>query len=105
VERADGLLAELLPGHGRVHSVVRFAEGTVTGAYRVEFARAESAPVVLKLYARDDRRLAAKEAAALRFLTGHGIDVSPRLLAFSGSARALGSPRPCVVSASARDAR
>jgi aminoglycoside phosphotransferase (APT) family kinase protein len=97
VKRADGLFAELLPGRGRVRAVARFAEGSVTGAYRVEFARAESAPAVLKLYARGDRWSAAKEAAALRFLTAHGIDVSPRLLAFSGSVPGLGD-RSCVVS-------
>lgn len=96
VERADELFAELLPEHGPVSAVVRFAEGSVTGAYRIEFADAAAAPVVLKVYATGNR-CAGKEACALRFLTGHGIDVSPRVLAYRGSADALGG-RPCVVS-------
>lgn len=96
-QRAGELFTELLPAHGLVSAVSRFAEGSITGAYRVEFTRAESAPVALKIYETDSLWCAAKEARALRFLTGHGIDVSPRVLAFSKSADALGG-RPCVVS-------
>ncbi|MEU6418070.1 phosphotransferase family protein [Streptomyces spiralis] len=46
-----------------------------------------------------DRRPVARgqEARALRFLTDHGIDLSPRVLAFSRSAGALAG-RPCVIS-------
>ena len=40
LERAGELLAELLPERGPVRAVSRFAEGSVTGAYRVEFADA-----------------------------------------------------------------
>lgn len=97
VQRAGELFAELLPARGPVSTVSRFAEGSITGAYRVEFARAESAPVVLKIYETDTLWSAAKEARALKFLTDHGIDLSPRVLAFSKSAGALGG-RPCVVS-------
>jgi len=97
VQCAGELFAELLPALGPVSTLSRFAEGSVTGAYRVEFARAESAPVVLKIYESDSLWCAAKEARALRFLTSHGIDVSPRALAFSKCADALGG-RPCVVS-------
>ena len=94
VQHAGELFAGLLPAHGRVCAVSRFAEGSVTGAYRIEFAGAGSAPVVLKIY-RAGNGFAAKEARALRFLTGHGLDISPRVLAFSRSARALGG-RPCL---------
>ncbi len=98
VKRADQLLAELLPEHGPVRAVSRFSAGSVTGAYRVEFEHADSAPVVLKIYQADNSWWwAAKEAHALRFLTDHGIAISPRLLAFSRSAEAIGG-RPCVVS-------
>jgi hygromycin-B 7''-O-kinase len=96
VERAGELFAGLLPAHGPVCAVSRFAGGSVTGAYRIEFADADQAPVVLKIYGAGDR-FAAKEARALRFLTGHGLDISPRVLAFSGSAGALGG-RPYLVS-------
>ncbi|MEU0603252.1 aminoglycoside phosphotransferase family protein [Streptomyces sp. NPDC006393] len=98
VERAGALCAGLVPAYGPVRAVSRFAEGSVTGAYRIEFAHADAAPVVLKIYGTDDLWLAAKEARALRFLTDHGIDVSPRVLAFSRSAEALAG-RPCVISA------
>jgi aminoglycoside phosphotransferase (APT) family kinase protein len=94
VERAGELFAGLLPAHGRVCAVSRFAGGSVTGAYRIEFAGAGSVPVVLKIYGAGDGS-AAKEVRALRFLTGHGLDISPRVLAFSRSARALGG-RPCL---------
>jgi aminoglycoside phosphotransferase (APT) family kinase protein len=94
VERAGELFAALLPEHGRVCAVSRFDEGSVTGAYRIEFAGAGSAPVVLKIY-RAGNGFAAKEARALRFLTSHGLDISPRVLAFSRSAEALGG-RPCL---------
>jgi len=97
VERVGELFADLLPSHGPVAAVSRFAEGSVTGAYRIEFADAASAPVVLKVYGAGSLGSAVKEAHALRFLTGHGIDISPRVLAFSRSAGALGD-RPCVVS-------
>ena len=97
VARAGELLADLLPAHGPVRSVSRFAEGTVTGAYRIEFADAASAPVVLKIYEADSPVFAAKEARALRFLTDHGLDISPRALAFSRSAETLAG-RPCLVS-------
>jgi hygromycin-B 7''-O-kinase len=91
------LCAGLLPECGPVRAVSRFAEGSITGAYLVEFAAADAAPVVLKVYEGDSLWCATKEAHALRFLTGHGIDISPRLLAVSPSAAALGG-RPCVVS-------
>lgn len=97
MERAGELFADLLPGRGPVSDVSRFAEGSVTGAYRIGFVGADCAPVVLKIYESDGLWLAAKEARALRFLTEQGIDISPRVLAFSRSARALGE-RPCVVS-------
>jgi len=48
VERARELFAGVLPAPGPVSVVSRFAEGSVTGAYRVEFAGADPAPVVLK---------------------------------------------------------
>jgi hypothetical protein len=38
LERAGELLAGLLPARGLVYAVLRFAEGSVTGAYRVELA-------------------------------------------------------------------
>jgi aminoglycoside phosphotransferase (APT) family kinase protein len=98
LERAAKLLTELLPERGPVHEVSRFADGSVTGAYRVEFADPRSAPVVLKIYATENRWWAIKEALALRFLTDHGIDLSPRLLAYSEAANALDG-RPCVVCA------
>jgi hygromycin-B 7''-O-kinase len=98
VERTGELLAGLLPESGPVRGVSRFAGGSVTGAYRVEFVDARSAPVVVKVYATDDRWLATKEARALQLLTDHGIDVSPRLLAYSRSADALDG-RACVVAA------
>jgi hypothetical protein len=84
VERAGELLAGLLPAPGPVRSVSRFAEGSVTGAYRIEFAGPDPAPVVPKIYDAGNRRFAVKEARALRFLTGHGLDISPRVLAFAG---------------------
>jgi aminoglycoside phosphotransferase (APT) family kinase protein len=96
VERAGELFADLLPGRGPVSTLVRFAEGSVTGAYRVEFADAAAPPVVLKVYGTGGQS-AGKEARALRFLTGHGIDISPRVLAYRGSVDALGG-RPCLVS-------
>ena len=96
LERAGELLARLLPACGPVCAVSRFAEGSVTGAYRIEFADAGPAPVVLKIYADKSPWSAAKEARALRFLTGHGFGISPRVLAFSRSAGALGG-RPCLV--------
>ncbi|MFC1408758.1 phosphotransferase family protein [Streptacidiphilus sp. N1-12] len=94
---AGELFAELLPARGPVRAVSRFAEGSVTGAYRIGFAQADALPVVLKIYGTDSLWEAAKEARALRFLTGHGINISPRVLAFSSAADALGG-RPCVVS-------
>ncbi|MDI5962260.1 phosphotransferase family protein [Streptantibioticus silvisoli] len=97
VESAGGLLTGLLPAYGSVRAVTRFAEGSVTGAYRVDFAAAGTAPVVVKVHGRDDLVSAVREARALRFLTRHGIDVSPRVLAFSRCAELLGD-RPCVVS-------
>jgi hygromycin-B 7''-O-kinase len=96
VERVSELFAELLPERGPVRVVSRFAEGSVTGAYRVEFADAGSAPVVLKTYEPENVWWAGKEARALRFLAEHDIDISPRLLAFSKSAEVL-SGRACVV--------
>jgi hypothetical protein len=45
VERAGELFAGLLPAAGPVRTVSRFAEGSVTGAYRIEFAGADPAPV------------------------------------------------------------
>jgi hypothetical protein len=65
VEHAGALLAGLLPGSGPVRGVSRFAGGSITGAYRVEFADARSAPVVVKIYGIEDRWLATKEARAL----------------------------------------
>jgi hypothetical protein len=97
VERAGELFAGLLPASGPVRAVSRFAEGSVTGGYRIEFTGADPAPVVLKIYGAGSPRFAVKEARALRFLTGHGLDISPRVLAFSRSAGALGG-RPCLVS-------
>ena len=97
MENAGALFAELLPEHGPVRAVARFAEGSITGAYRVDFAEPESAPVVLKIYQTDTSWGAAKEAHVLRFLADHGIDIAPRVLAVSRSADALGG-RPCVVS-------
>ena len=97
LQRAGELFAELLPARGPVASVSRFAEGSVTGAYRVEFANADAAPVVLKVYETDNLWCAAKESRALKFLTDQGIDISPRVLAFAKSAQALDA-RPCVVS-------
>lgn len=94
---AGELFAELLPARGPVASVSRFAEGSVTGAYRVDFANPDAAPVVLKVYEADNLWCAAKEARALKFLTDQGIDISPRVLAFAKSAEVLGA-RPCVVS-------
>lgn len=90
VARASELFAELLPAYGPVDAVARFSEGSVTGAYRIEFADAASAPVVLKMYEPQGAWWAAKGARALSFLTEHGIDISPRLLAFSKAADALG---------------
>ena len=98
LERMGKLLAELLPERGPVHGVSRFADGSVTGAYLVEFADTRSAPVVLKIYAAENAWWATKEALALRFLTDHGIELSPRLLASSEAAEALDG-RPCVVCA------
>jgi hygromycin-B 7''-O-kinase len=97
VERAGKLFAELLPAHSPVRAVSRFAEGSVTGAYRIDFADPDSAPVVLKIYEADTLWCAAKESHVLGFLTDHGIDISPRALAISRSADVLGG-RPCVVS-------
>jgi hypothetical protein len=97
VERAGELFAGLMPAPGPVRAVSRFAEGSVTGAYRIEFADADPVPVVLKIYDAGSVRFAVKEARALRFLTGHGLDISPRVLAFSRSAGPLGG-RPCLVS-------
>jgi len=94
---ANELLADLLPARGPVRAVSRFAEGSITGAYRIEFVDADSAPAVVKIYGKHDLQSAAKEARSLRFLTDHGIDISPRALAFSSSAKAVGG-RPCVVS-------
>jgi hypothetical protein len=96
LKRAGELLARLLPAYGPVCAVSRFAGGSVTGAYRIEFADAGSVPVVLKIYEDGSPRFAAKESRALRFLTGHGLDISPRVLAFSKSAETLGG-RPCLV--------
>jgi hypothetical protein len=76
--------------------VPRFTEGSVTGAYRIEFTDTGSAPVVLKIYLDESPWLAAREPRALRFLAGHAVGVSPRVLAFSRSAEALGG-RPCLV--------
>jgi aminoglycoside phosphotransferase (APT) family kinase protein len=90
VDRAGELFVGLLPAPGPVRAVSRFAEGSVTGAYRIEFADADPAPVVLKIYEAGGLRSAVKEVRALRFLTGHGLDISPRALAFSRSASALG---------------
>jgi len=59
LERAGELLAGLLPAFGPVGAVSRFAEGSVTGAYRIEFAGAGSAPVVLKIYEDQSPRFAA----------------------------------------------
>ena len=84
VERARELFAGLLPAPGPVRAVSRFAEGSVTGAYRVEFAGADPASAVLKIYDAGNLRFAVKEARALRFLTGHGLDVSPRVLHAGG---------------------
>lgn len=97
VERASELFAELLPAYGPVGAVARFSQGSVTGAYRIDFADAASAPVVLKTYDLQNPWWAGKEARALSFLTEHGIDISPRLLAFNKSADTLGG-RACVVS-------
>lgn len=96
VERVSVLFAELLPAYGPVRAVSRFAQGSVSGAYRVEFADTATAPVVLKAYPLESPWWGIKEARALSFLTGHGIDISPRLLAFSESAKALGG-RACIV--------
>jgi aminoglycoside phosphotransferase (APT) family kinase protein len=96
-ECAGELFAELLPAHGPVRAVSRFAEGSVTGAYRVDFAGSDSAPVVLKIYEADTPWDAAKEVHVLAFLTDHGIDISPRPLAVSRAAGVLGG-RACVVS-------
>lgn len=97
LERATELLASLLPANGPVAAVSRFSEGSITGAYRVEFAHDGSAPVVLKVYQPAHMWwMAAKETHALRFLADHGIAVSPRVLAFSRSAEALGGG-PCLV--------
>jgi aminoglycoside phosphotransferase (APT) family kinase protein len=95
-ERAERLLAELLPGYGPVTGVSRFAEGTVTGAYRIGVG--DGRAVVLKVYGPGESWSAAKEAGALGFLTEHGIGISPRLLAFSRAAAALDG-RACVLSA------
>ena len=96
VERAGELLAGLLPAYGPVCAVSRFAGGSGAGAYRIEFAGAGPAPVVLKIYADSSPWPAAKEARALRFLTSHGFGIVPRALAFSRSAAAIGG-RPCLV--------
>jgi aminoglycoside phosphotransferase (APT) family kinase protein len=97
LERARELFADLLPSRGQVCAVSRFAEGTTTGAYRVEFASPDAKPIVLKVYKTGNLWSAAKEARALSFLAEHGIDVSPRVLAFSKAADAL-CGRPCVAS-------
>jgi hygromycin-B 7''-O-kinase len=96
VERASVLFAELLPAYGPVRAVSRFAQGSVNGAYRIDFTDAATVPVVLKAYPLENPWWGFKEARALSFLTEHGIDISPRLLAFSKSAEALGG-RACVV--------
>lgn len=97
LDRAGELFADLLPGHVAVRAVSRFDEGSITGAYRIDFADPAASPVVLKFYEPADLWFAAKEARALRFLTAQGVDISPRVLAFEKSARALGG-RPCLVS-------
>src|SRR5689334_4110714 len=74
VERADKLCTDLLPARGPVRAVSRFADGSITGAYRIDFVHADSASAVLKVFRANGLRSAAKEARALRFLTGHGID-------------------------------
>jgi hypothetical protein len=66
VDRAGELVAGLLPAPGPVRAVSRFAEGSVTGAYRIEFAGADPAPVVLKIYEAGGLRSAVKEVRALR---------------------------------------
>jgi hypothetical protein len=76
--------------------VSRFAEGSVTGAYRIGFAGAGSASVVLKIYQDQSPWSAAKEARALRFLTGHGFDMSPRVLVLSRATGALNELRRAV---------
>ena len=48
VERARELFAGLLPAPGPVRAVSRFAEGSVTGAYRIEFAGADPAQVAFE---------------------------------------------------------
>ena len=70
MERARELFAGLLPAPGPVCAVSRFAEGSVTGAYRVEFDGADPVPVVLKIYDAGSLRFAVKEARALRFRLG-----------------------------------
>ncbi|MGV9348730.1 hypothetical protein ACWDSD_28730 [Streptomyces spiralis] len=47
MESAGELCAGLLPAYGPVRAVSRFAEGSATGAHCIEFAHADSAPVVL----------------------------------------------------------
>jgi aminoglycoside phosphotransferase (APT) family kinase protein len=81
-ELAGPLLAEILPDRGPIAEVARFAEGAVTGAYRVSFTHHEVNPVVVKVYAPESRGDAAKEARALKLLRERGIFAVPRVLGF-----------------------
>lgn len=99
---AGELCADLVPAHGPVRAVSRLTEGSVTGAYHIEFAAA--APLVLKTYQPDWPAFARTEARALRFLSDNGSDngidsgsdISARLVAFSTAAPALHG-LPCVL--------
>lgn len=79
---AGPLLAEILPENGPIAEVARYAEGAVTGAYRVSFTHHEVNPVVVKVYAPESRGHAAKEARALKLLRERGIFAVPRVLGF-----------------------
>ena len=90
------LFAEMLPGSGQIAEVERFAEGSVSGAYRVSFAGAAEEPVVVKLPSPKYPWLAAKEVYGYRLLAEHGISAIPEVLAFQESAALLGGS-PCMV--------
>src|SRR4051812_40131768 len=52
VKRANELCTDLLPMRGEVRAVARFVEGSITGAYRIDFVDADATPAVVKVYPR-----------------------------------------------------
>ena len=95
-ELVDQLFVDLLPGRAPVAEVTRFAQGSVSGAYRVSFAGGTAGPVVLKVPAWNDQWMAAKEAYVCRLLAEHGISLVPEVLAFHESTPLL-NQSPCTV--------